>query len=907
MNASTPEMGLGRRALLLSALAGALFAALLAADSARASYTARVESDTLTIVGNGDSDQLVLRLQAGAPTILEVDVGADGTADFSFDRSTFTAVNVQARAGDDEIRIDQSNGAFTDELVTINGGADADTLLGGAGAETLVGGGGDDFVDGGQGTDTVLLGGGADTFQWDPGDSSDVVEGQAGLDTLAFNGSNIGENIDVSANGGRVRFTRNIATITMDLAGVEHIGFRAFGGADNVVVNDLAGTDAQSVNVDLNANTGEGDGQADTVTANGTDAADALKIGSGAAGETVVSGLAALVQVAGGEEALDNIVVAGLDGDDTLTMAVGSAPGPVPVNFDGGIGADTARYNGTLGDDLIQVVANGAEAAVLAPGTSRLDVLAESLVVSGLDGADMITAVGNLAALTQLTMNGGLGEDSLLGGNGADQLLGGAGDDFVDGNQGMDTALLGGGNDTFQWDPGDSNDIVEGQAGHDTLAFNGSNIGENMDVSANGARVRFTRNIASIVMDLAGVERIDVRTLGGADNVVVNDLAGTELKTVRVDLDAFGGVGDGQPDTVTANGTAAADAFKIGSIGGETLVTGLGLAAAVQVAGGEEANDNVVAAGLGGDDTITMAVGAASGPATVNFDGGEGADTARYNGTLGDDSIQVVANGLEAAVVSTGTTRLDVLAESLVVSGLDGWDTITGTGNLAPLTALTMNGGLGNDSLFGGNGADQLLGGAGDDFVDGNQGMDTALLGGGNDTFQWDPGDSNDVVEGQAGQDTLLFNGSNIGEEIVVSANGERVRLTRNIASIVMDLNGVEAATAILRGGTDLLTVDDLRGTDLVTVDADLSLNGAGDAAADVVVVKGTELRDVVDVSKAGSEVVTSGLHTVTSITGSEPANDALRVETLGANDDVTVAPDVSDLINAVIDLGDGD
>src|SRR5215510_2719321 len=167
----------------------------------------------------------------------------------------------------------------------------------------------------------------------------------------------------------------------------------------------------------------------------------------------------------------------------------------------------------------------------------------------------------------------------------------------------------------------------------------------------------------------------------------------------------------------------------------------------------------------------------------------------------------------------TATTEIYTLslhdALPIFVNGLDGDDTITGTGNLAPLTALTMNGGLGGDTLLGGNGADMLLGGAGDDFVDGNQGLDTALLGGGADTFQWDPGDGNDLVEGQAGNDTLVFNGSNIGEIIELSANAGRVRLTRNIASIELDLNGIESANVVLRSGIDKLIVDDLRGTDL--------------------------------------------------------------------------------------------
>ena len=38
-------------------------------------------------------------------------------------------------------------------------------------------------------------------FMWNPGDGSDIVEGGAGTDTLVFNGANIDETIDISANG----------------------------------------------------------------------------------------------------------------------------------------------------------------------------------------------------------------------------------------------------------------------------------------------------------------------------------------------------------------------------------------------------------------------------------------------------------------------------------------------------------------------------------------------------------------------------------------------------------------------------------------------------------------------------------------------------------------------------------
>ena len=44
-----------------------------------------------------------------------------------------------------------------------------------------------------------------------------------------------------------MRFTRDVANITMDLNDVEHIKFNALGGADNITVGDLAGTDVTQV------------------------------------------------------------------------------------------------------------------------------------------------------------------------------------------------------------------------------------------------------------------------------------------------------------------------------------------------------------------------------------------------------------------------------------------------------------------------------------------------------------------------------------------------------------------------------------------------------------------------------------------------------------------------------------
>src|SRR6185312_925701 len=366
---------------------------------------------------------------------------------------------------------------------------------------------------------------------------------------------------------------------------------------------------------------------------------------------------------------------------------------------------------------------------------------------------------------------------------------------------------------------------------------------------------------------------------------------GTAAKTVDVDLSGFDGNGDGAADQINVLGTANADKVKLSNADG-ALVVG-GLATQTRVTGGEPATDVVTVLGLAGDDTLTATVGV-TGSTQVTFDGGEGQDSTLFNGTSGDDQIGIAANtGPSAATFAPGGVIVNTVAstESLVVSGLDGNDTILGQNGIANITALTIDGGNGNDTLGGGDGADLLLGGPGNDHVDGNRGEDRALLGGGDDVFQWDPGDGSDVVEGQAGDDRLAFNGSNAGERVAVFANGERILFTRDIAAISMDVGGVEHVSFRALGSSDTITVGDLSGTGVKSVDLDLSgFDGNVDGAADAIFVDGTVRRDVVQVTRSGSQVSIAGLPALVTIVGSEPT-DALEIETLGGNDDVTVAP----------------
>jgi Ca2+-binding RTX toxin-like protein len=599
-----------------SAVLGVSVAALLGAGAtpALAATTASVQGQTLQIKGDGAGDKLSLELAPDNPNVLQVDVGEDGTVDFAFDRSTFASINVQAGGGNDEVRVDDSFGSFATDPVTIDGGAGNDTLIGGDGDDTLIGGSGNDTIVGGRGVDTVSMGGGADTFTWNPGDGSDVVDGDSGTDTMLFNGSNAAEKFDVSANGSRVRFFRDVANITMDLGGIENVNLNTLGSADATTINDLTGTDLKHLNVNLAAAGGSGDGAADSVIVNGTNGADGVHVSSDGTGDAIVSGLAAQVQVAGAENAAsgfagDTVQVNTLGGDDTVSNGVATtAPGTIAI--DGGPGNDTATYSGTSANDTIGVANDGTAVSTFALGTGstpQTTTAVENLGVQGLGGDDTITAGNGLAALTSLTLDGGTGDDTLIGGDGNDMLIGGSGNDSVAGGRGTDVALLGSGADSFTWNPGDGNDTVEGQAGNDTLVFNGSNAAENIDVSANGSRVRLFRDVANITMDLNGLENMNVNTFGSADVTTVNDLSGTDLKHVNVNLGAQGGGGDGAADIVIANGTAGPDKVHVGTLEGNVLVSGL--PAQLQISGSEGANDGLQINTLGGKDSVAIASG----------------------------------------------------------------------------------------------------------------------------------------------------------------------------------------------------------------------------------------------------------------------------------------------------------
>jgi pimeloyl-ACP methyl ester carboxylesterase len=181
--------------------------------------------------------------------------------------------------------------------------------------------------------DVVDLGSDIDRFIWNPGDGNDVVDGRGGHDILFFFGTNDAEVLDLSAQGHRLRLSRDVASVVMDVDDMEEINPVVNGGADTIGLDDLGATGVDEVNVNLEPGLGTpgGDGVPDRVIATGTDGDDEVTV-AGANGTVAVTGLAATLGITHAES-IDSLAIDTRDGHDAVDAA-GLAPDTIQLTTD---------------------------------------------------------------------------------------------------------------------------------------------------------------------------------------------------------------------------------------------------------------------------------------------------------------------------------------------------------------------------------------------------------------------------------------------------------------------------------------------------------------------------------------------------------------------------------------------
>jgi hypothetical protein len=160
-----------------------------------------------------------------------------------------TLIEIHGNGGNDQLSLDESNGAMpkanlfgeggNDTLTggsgndLLDGGPGNDTLLGKGGADTLHGGDDNDMLTGGTGDDQVFGDAGNDRMIWNPGEGTDLNEGGPDADIVEVNGGNGDEAFSTTANGTRVRFDRvSPAPFSIDIGTTENLVLNMNGGTD---------------------------------------------------------------------------------------------------------------------------------------------------------------------------------------------------------------------------------------------------------------------------------------------------------------------------------------------------------------------------------------------------------------------------------------------------------------------------------------------------------------------------------------------------------------------------------------------------------------------------------------------------------------------------------------------------
>ncbi len=772
-------------------------------------------TDTLHIVDGSvtsayytENDDVIINVSGGADYPLSLTSGADN-ASFTDDEAT-----VYALAGNDTLKISGSYGYYDggagNDVISVSGGAEGNTLVGGAGA------------------DSIITNGGGNVIVYNSGDGKDTIVGYGENDSLMINGTVT----KAAQSGANVLITVGSSTnvLTIKNTTLENLGL---GGGDSSVISGTNGADSLSNskdNVTIDALTGN-----DTVSNTGEN----VSINGGGGNDRITNS---------GSSATGNTIAGGAGNDTIYTNGAGNL-----IRYDSGGGRDTIYGFG--GEDSIQItsgevirsVQSGANVLVSVGSTANAmtirNVPISNLKVSGgvISYADEI--IPTLPSLEinntedYATIRAGSGNHTITNeghyvyaDGGADVIFGFGENDSVElddevtkilsvdgdvrvtvsgsvltfknlaaGNLSVEDGVItytdeiidepdypisltnGADSESFS----DDGATVYALTGNDTIENTGGdsyiNGGASNDRLINsGDRVTLAGEAGNDTLISSGNDGL---LYGGAGNDIISISSDSEYNTIS------GGAGN---DTIFSNDNCNLILYSAGD--GKDTIIGFGWndygGCIVGDSDSIKITNGTVSRSLQSGDNVIFYIGAGSSNAIMIRDVNINALTVE-NGTMiaapgySNPYWSFTANG-DYEVLSYDGASVDALAgndtvvnngEYSYIYGNAGNDRLVNTADL-----VTISGGVGNDILISSGNDGMLDGGAGADFISlgadvtgntihGGAGHDTIYTNGKGNLIQYASGDGNDFIYGFGGDDSIEITSGSIRYSIQSGAN----------------------------------------------------------------------------------------------------------------------------------------
>ena len=612
-------------------------------------------------------------------------------------------------------------------------------------------------------------------------------------------------------------------------------------------------------------------------------------IGVGAASATVSesfqfqvgdSGTTASASIAENATAAATITAPELDAGSTLTYSIVG-------------GADSAKFTVDAATGALSFVsAPDYENPTDAGGNNVYDVTVQVSDGTLTDTQAIAVAVADVAEHIQLGNGGvtfadtGVTELSITGGTGNDTITGMAGVDHLYGGAGNDTIVGGGGADIL--DGGTGTDTVDYSASSGGVTVNLGNAGAQSGGDAAGDVLSNFENITGSAFNdtligdaganvLAGGAGNDVLIGGGTANLLVN--GSFEANHIAA--------GSWAPTATLTGWTAASGDFETWNhltVSGQTYTASDGV------------QSIELDSGMGLDSFYQDVQTVSGAQYTLAFDAAMRAGAPSSTGT-----IQVFWNG--SLIDSFDPTSTSWVTHSYTVTGDGGSDRLTFSEVAADNDSL---GGLidnvrlvGNDILDGGAGNDTLIGGAGNNTLIGGNGIDTADYSTATAAVTVDLSMTGAQNTRGVGADTLSgienLTGSNYNDALTGDANANVISGGAGNDTIA---GGAGADT--LDGGTGTDTVDYSASSAGVTVNlTNAGAQSGGDAAGDVLAnfenVTGSAYADVLT-GDAHANVISGGAGNDTLIGDGGATNLIVN----GSFETAVVGDNSNQLFNAV-------